>query len=1051
LRIPDFGFGGAVKTIGAATAPSLFSLDRNSYTYARPGITLPCQSLAVDKSFLCPILVGRAPIVESFKPLIERARQGQAQVVVISGEAGIGKSRLTAELKAQAAAQGFAILQGHCFEPDRTLPYAPFLDLLRSFCAAHSSKEVAHAFGANLIAQTQNAGPLLTLLPELAEHLPNVEPASPLEPEQEKRRLFQSFTNFLVGALSVRALNSTPLQVTLEDLHWCDEDSFDLLLHLTRRLAARPVLLALTYRHDELTPALQSFLAELDRARLASAEFALPRLTLNDVEAMIRAIFGQPQPVHLEFVNAIHELTEGNPFFVEETLKALVAAGDIYQGASGWARKPMAELHIPRTVQDAVQRRTHTLSPEAVRVLTLAAVAGRRFDFTLLQRLTGHDEPHLIALIKELIAAQLVIEESADVFAFRHALTRQAVYTSLLARERKPLHFTIAEMMEHLYADSLDGRLGELAYQYFEAGVWGKALGYAQRAGEKARRLYAQRAAIEHFTRAITAAQTLSAQLPLPNLFRARGGAYETLGDFDSARADYESALNVAQSSGDRRAEWQAWLDLAALWAARDYAKMGGHLEYALEAARQVADPAALAQTLNRVGNWHMNVEHFADAMRHHDEALRLFEKLNDRRGLAETHDLLAMTIAMGADPVRGMAHYEQAAKLFREMDDRGALGSVLSILGARGNIYLLDTAVWPVVSLEQRLREMEAGLSLMREVGSRPGQALATAWLGLVWATAGDYGRALDLATQAVTMAEEIGHRQFTAILHWAVGAIYLDILALAEAQAHLETSLAMAKESQAIHWVRTASGFLASTLISQNELTRAEAVLAGALRLDTPMQFNGQRHAWVALAELRLAQSRAEEALSIVEKLMATAPNVEARAEQAIPRLGLLRGQALAALGRTEEAEIILRAACETAMRYGARGVEWRVRAALGRLLRGEEAEAGKTLVEALAVSIADPALRENFVRQATASFPPSPTLTSKQSVKKQFGGLTAREREVAARVAQGKTNRAIAEELVLSERTVEKHIENIMAKLGFESRAQIAAWAVEKKLTE
>jgi predicted ATPase len=143
----------------------------------------------------------------------------------------------------------------------------------------------------------------------------------------------------------------------------------------------------------------------------------------------------------------------------------------------------LGELHIPRSVQDAVQQRTELLSQDARRVLTLAAVAGRRFDFALLQALTKHDEDHLLVLVKELMAAQLVVEESAEQFAFRHALTRQAIYAQLLARERKALHRTIAGMMEHLYVSSIDAHLADLAAHFSEAGAWEQALVYGQRAG----------------------------------------------------------------------------------------------------------------------------------------------------------------------------------------------------------------------------------------------------------------------------------------------------------------------------------------------------------------------------------------------------------------------------------------------------------------------------------------------------------------------------------------------------------------------------------------
>ncbi len=144
----------------------------------------------------------------------------------------------------------------------------------------------------------------------------------------------------------------------------------------------------------------------------------------------------------------MYTLTEGNPFIIEELLKSLIEAGDIFDEQGRWKRKELRELHIPRSVRDAVQQRTAHLSESARQVLHLAAVAGRHFDFALLQELTQQDEAQLLRLIKELMAAQLVVEESAEQFAFRHALTRQAVYGQLLVRERKALHRTIAETFE---------------------------------------------------------------------------------------------------------------------------------------------------------------------------------------------------------------------------------------------------------------------------------------------------------------------------------------------------------------------------------------------------------------------------------------------------------------------------------------------------------------------------------------------------------------------------------------------------------------------------
>src|SRR5262249_10556855 len=157
---------------------------------------------------------------------------------------------------------------------------------------------------------------------------------------------------------------------------WCDDTSLEFLLTLARRVPARPILLLLTYRSDEVQPALRHVLATLDRERPAT-ELALTRLAPPEVDALIRATFPQPPPAAADFPAAVVELTEGNPFFIEEILKSLLAAGEIFHTPGGWTRKPVAELHIPRTVQDAVQRRVQQVSAAARGVLTLAAVAGR--------------------------------------------------------------------------------------------------------------------------------------------------------------------------------------------------------------------------------------------------------------------------------------------------------------------------------------------------------------------------------------------------------------------------------------------------------------------------------------------------------------------------------------------------------------------------------------------------------------------------------------------------------------------------------------------------
>jgi DNA-binding CsgD family transcriptional regulator len=1002
------------------------------------------MTVSSNTPVVCPVLIGRTPDLALLQLSLEQVKSGKGQVALLCGEAGIGKSRLVAELQTEAFAQGFQLLQGNCFPTDRSFPYAPLLDLLRSFFLASSTATVEALVG-------PFARELALLLPDvvhLFHDLTVLPPLPSLDPEQEKRRLFAALAHFFL----IQAAEQ-PLLLVVEDLHWSDDTSLELLQYLARRCATQPLLVLLTYRSDEVRPALSHWLAELDREHLGQ-EVALTRLTRGETGAMLGAIFDLGRPVQAEFLDAIYNLTEGNPFFIEEILKSLIAAGEISYTDGAWDRKPLGELHIPRSIADAVQQRTDHLSASARHVLLLAAVSGRRFDFALLQQLTHHDEQKLLTLMKELLAAQLVVEESAEQFAFRHALTRQAIYAQLLVRERKALHRTIAETMESLYAGALEAHLAELAYHFSEASLWEKALSYAQQAGETAQRLYAPRAAIEQFTRALDAASHL-ALAPLPALYHARGQAYETLGEFEQARHDYEQALEAAHEAHDDVAEWQSLLDLGFLWAGRDYQQTGAYFRRAIERARAQASPKLLAHSLNRLGNWHANVEQPLEALHYHQEALAVFQEVQDQHGVAETLDLLGMASWLGGDLVQSAAYYRQVVALFREMDNRQGLVSSLATLLLCGETYFSATLVSVATSVTEVRRVGERALKVAREIDQRSGEAYTYCCMAICLGARGEYAHALELAHDGLHIAEEIEHRQWMTATHRALGALYLDLLELTMARRHLEQALALAQEMSSLYWIRNTSAFLASVCIGLKDLAHAEALLTAALDSDAPPQTGAQRLIWYVRAQLALAQGKPDRTLAITEQLFASAAHVAG--EQSIPHLSKLRGEALTMLNRPAEAETALQTAKEGAVTRGLRPLLWRIAIDLGNLYqaqrRDEEAEqaiaTSQELIEELASPITDTALRAHFLQQATALLPRTQTLSPLRAAKRAFGGLTEREREVAALIAQGKASREIAEILVVNSRTIEKHIENILSKLGFTSRAQIAVWASEKGL--
>jgi predicted ATPase len=391
---------------------------------------------AFDEPVVCPVLLGRDSQLDALRQVAAGVATGRGQAVLVAGEAGIGKSRLVRELAAELAQDGWVILQGNCFERDRALPYGPVAELLRNTLDNPPSPAVLAQLG-------QRALDLARVLPELTRALPaDLEPAR-TDPEQDRWRLFQ-----VAGQVLGDAASQAPAMLIVEDVHWADDASLELLHSFARTLARRRILLLLTYRSDEVDRALRQLVESLDRERLARALSLVP-LEPTDVDAMLRATLGLDRSPRRDFLELVSSLTEGNPFFIEELVRALIADGQLIRSAGTWTwAASVAELRVPRTVLAAVQRRSERLTDQAHQALQLAAVVGQRFGFELLSTLLGLQEAQLLAAIKELIGAGLVVEVSAEQLAFRHALTREAILTQLLARERRLLHQRVAETME---------------------------------------------------------------------------------------------------------------------------------------------------------------------------------------------------------------------------------------------------------------------------------------------------------------------------------------------------------------------------------------------------------------------------------------------------------------------------------------------------------------------------------------------------------------------------------------------------------------------------
>ena len=1003
---------------------------------------------------VCPTIVGRDSELDAVRAVLDRARGGAGQVALIVGEAGVGKSRLLRAMVDDARQRGFFTMRGASYESDSSIPYAPLLDLVRLFAESASPALVAHVLA-------PAASELVTLFPELQPLLPETTPAATTDPDTDKRRLFHAV------ARTITLLSHTqPVFLAVEDVHWCDDSTLDLLFHLALRHTAQQVVIVLTYRGEEVGPRLGRLIEELERARLVT-ELTMRPLGRDQTRVMLDCIFGPRTDLGNEFLELIHGLTEGNPFFVEETLKALMVAGDLVPRDGGWRTQALERVRVPRTAIEAVRRRIATLTVPARSVASIAAVTGRRFDFELLRMLSDVDEEELLALVKELIAAQLVVEETGERFAFRHALTREAIYADLLVRERVALHRAVAAALERSHAGALEGVVEALAYHAWEAGEWTRAADFAARAAKHAMALSAPREAVAQLDRAFQASEKAGTTVSV-ELLLARGWANETLAEFDRAREDFTSALGRARKVGDQRTAWEALHALGLLWAARDYARAGDYRRDALTVARAIGDDALVARSLNRVGNWHVNLDEPRAGLPHHEEALTLFERLGDQRGVVETVDLIAMVHHIAGDQRAAAPYFERAITLFAAADDRRGLANTLSLLVmSGGSHHVAGTTPFATAKAHDEL-EAAQSLRLAREIGWRAGESFVRYCVGDALAWRGEYDRALPMAREALDLAEQVGHLQWTAAARCLLGNTLLDLRAPELAREQLDAAYEIARALGSRVWIRWIAAPLAIARAQTSDLAGAEALLDDAARatdgaagapMDASTLTLGERQLWLARAEVALVAQRPEQALEIADARLAVEHAANPNSVLGVPRLTLVRAEALLALERLEEATVALDAAREEATRQGARPLLWRIEAADGHVhrVRKERLEArqafdrASAIADELAQKIQDDPLRAEFLNGVAAVIPSAPTPSAAQIAKAEADGLTRRERDVARLVALGKANKVIAHDLGIGERTVEGYVASALAKLGFDSRARLAAWAVTKGLAE
>jgi len=403
-------------------------------------------------------------------------------------------------------------------------------------------------------------------------------------------------------------------------------------------------------------------------------------------------------------------------------------------------------------------------------------------------------------------------------------------------------------------------------------------------------------------------------------------------------------------------------------------------------------------------------------------------------------------------DQIGSYEEYRHAIQLFRKLDDKQGLASAL--VGAGHSIYD-ETDFIPSQSRETNLQMAMEAIELADQIGWSEGKAFAEWGLAIGLAHWGRFSDALINALASLQIASELEHPQRLSSAYYALGYIYVLMLQADLAIQNLETGLAMAKEFGSAWMIGNTTTELASAYLLNGDTARAGALLDSVAQKEGGQYTRAERRLLWAKGNLFLADNRPEEALQITEHLLDSKRST--RVAQPIPALLKLKGEALFALQHFKKAERSLEGARRGAEERQALPLLWQIHARLGWLYQQEkklemserEFASARRVIHELEANIPDETVRTDFLQAALKILPKEIALSNRQREAEKFGGLTAREQEVAVLVSQGKSNREVADALVLSERTVENHVSNILAKLGFESRAQIAVWVVEKDL--
>ena len=872
-----------------------------------------------------PALVGRDHEIEQLTQHLCSALNGKGTTVFISGEAGVGKTRLVNEFLALAKAKGPGIFAGWCLS-EANIPYFPFREAFSSYISAISDGKTKSVISRQL--RTTGWFEDSEFAQEPKKHEPY------LTPQIERDRTFETTARVLLH-LSAQE----PLILFLDDLHWADPLSLALLHYLSRACINSRLLIIGTYRLEELAHTegerphpLEETMFSMSHEDLLS-EMELTRLKRNDFPELVKSIFRSS--LNEEFEEKLFEETEGNPLFAVEILNMLVDEGHLSEKDERWILTgPLGKIGIPSKVQEVITRRIVRLDREKRKLLDIAAVCGHSFTLDTLSRALNVDVADVLQMLVELEQKHRLIHSIDSEFEFTHHKIREVIYGSLPTELRRIYHLKIAHCFEQTLTKQItDGYMADMVLHSIEGGVSEKAFEYLLKLGEKAASIHANAQAIDYLNKALETAQetpSLGTSENLAKIYKHRGIAWLNQDEKTKARSDFNFMLHNATNIKD-----ESMIAQAHYWLGSSYETYFGETE---------------------------------EAMRHLTTALETARKTGNKPLEARSLGAIGYALVWGLDTIdEARMRLEESSRICKEVGDRITEAGNLQTLGFYYN--------WKG-EFNQAKENLNKALALAEEVGSIPVTMWKLWFLSMVLAGGGEYNEAISTAQRSLQLARDYGDVSLFCMILNTLGWIYHDLS---------NVELALKYNNEAIENARArqksrASGAVPMSLLNlgmdylyKNDYENAEKYFKEVIN-----QYQQHRVGWwrietrilLGRGVIALAKGDCQQALGFAEDSLAISEKAGAKKYIAY---GLkLKAEVLAKMGNIEEAVKLIENALNLAQQVGNPPLLWQIHYSFG-LLEEKQGDAQKAnghyikaiaLIEAVASQLNDAVVKSTLL---------------------------------------------------------------------------------------